>query len=217
MDKKITQEIRKQLRAPFPPEAITPHPTKTYLSTIKAAYVMERLNDVFGICGWTIEHTIVSDDTDYVVVVGCIYLPEFELRTPDQYGGHGKTGKGTEPADGYKSAVTDLMSKSASYLEIGIDVFKGRNGTPGKKQAKKHEPAGKKSGSAEEDFEKLQSAASGATKFANAGEFLTACAKPPLNKTRSDVLEILSLADISEIKNFDTAYQNLLTLIQPGK
>ncbi|KKN71856.1 hypothetical protein LCGC14_0417100 [marine sediment metagenome] len=135
--KKITDEIREKLRAPFPPEAITDHPTKTYLSTIKAAYVMERLNDVFGICGWEIEHEVVSDTDEYVTVKGCIHLTEFNLRTSEQYGGHGKTGKNTEPADGYKSAVTDLMSKCASYLEIGIDVFKGLKGIQKKQQVGK--------------------------------------------------------------------------------
>ena len=46
---KITKEIREKLRAPFPSEEIAPHPTKKFLSTIKAIYVTERLNDVFGI------------------------------------------------------------------------------------------------------------------------------------------------------------------------
>ncbi len=140
MDKKIIPEIRAKLREPFPPEAITPHPTKTYLSTIKAAYVMERLNDVFGICGWEIEHEIVSDTDEYVSVRGCIHLTELDLRTSEQYGGHGKTGKNTEPADGYKSAVTDLMSKCASYLEIGIDVFKGVKASQARPQPKQAKP-----------------------------------------------------------------------------
>ncbi len=47
--------------------------------------------------------------------------------------------------------------------------------------------------------------------FANAGEFLTACAKPPLKKSRPEILEALSLQRIDEIKDFDAAYQNLLT------
>jgi hypothetical protein len=50
MDKKtIDSQTRDSLRKPFPSEAITQHPTKTFLSTIKAIYVVERLNDVFGI------------------------------------------------------------------------------------------------------------------------------------------------------------------------
>ena len=145
---KIDQEIRDKLRAPLPPEAIKQHPTKTFLSTIKAIYIVERLNDIFGVCGWTIEHEIVSDDTDYVSMKGRIIIFKDDgsvaLRTPWQYGGHKKTGTNTEPADGYKSAVTDCQSKCASYLEIGIDVFKGLVNPPkGKKPAAKKEP-GKK-------------------------------------------------------------------------
>ena len=121
--------MRDKLRAPMPNEAIKQHPTKTFLSTIKAIYITERLNDVFGIGGWDMEHEIISDLPDYVTVKGRILYDnvegKFMHQTPFQYGGHKKTGTNTEPADGYKSAVTDCQSKCASYLEIGIDVFKG--------------------------------------------------------------------------------------------
>ena len=137
-DKTDIMTIRDELRKPFPAEAISQHPTKTFLSTIKAIYITERLNDVFGICGWTLEHNIVSDTAEYVAVCGRIVVGEpYHIATPYQYGGHGKTGKNTEPADGYKSAVTDCQSKCASYLEIGIDVFKGLTGKP--KETKKTE------------------------------------------------------------------------------
>lgn len=129
---KIDEDIRKQLREPFPPEAISQHPTKTFLSTIKAIYIVERLNDVFGVGGWTVEHEIISDSPEYVTVKGRIVVFDYQIMTPYQYGGHTKTGTNTEPADGYKSAVTDCQSKCASYLEIGIDVFKGLVKTPKK-------------------------------------------------------------------------------------
>jgi hypothetical protein len=136
----ITEEIREKLREPMPPEAISQHPTKSFLSTIKAIYIVERLNDVFGIGGWCIEHEIVSDEPDYVSMKGKIIIHDpVGIETPWQYGGHGKTGKNTEPADGYKSAVTDCQSKCASYLEIGIDVFKGLVDPP-KGKAKKQPP-----------------------------------------------------------------------------
>ena len=34
-----------ELRKPLPKEAIKPHPTKAYLSTINPAYVIDRLNN----------------------------------------------------------------------------------------------------------------------------------------------------------------------------
>lgn len=133
---KLPNNTRDALRKPMPEEAISEHPTKKFLSTIKAIYIVERLNDIFGIGGWTAEHEIVSDAEDYVTVAGRIKIGEpLNFATPVQYGGHKKTGKNTEPADGYKSAVTDMISKCASFLEIGIDVFKGKtNASPPPKQ-----------------------------------------------------------------------------------
>lgn len=136
---RLKEGFRERLSKAMPPNAIQPHPTKGYLSTIKSMYVVERLNDVFGICGWDFEHEVfektnknVYDKSGvligtvpYVVVKGRIYVREFDLYSPYQYGGAELDGKGKEPADGYKSAVTDALSKCASYLEIGIQVFKG--------------------------------------------------------------------------------------------
>jgi hypothetical protein len=122
---KITPEIREKLRAPFPPEAYSQHPTKKFLTTLKAMYSTERMNDVFGIGRWTIDHEVVFHENEYVLVKGKLRLLDFDCEIPEQYGGHATGGKGTEPADGYKSAITDLLSKSFSYLEIGLELFKG--------------------------------------------------------------------------------------------
>lgn len=123
--KKITPEIRKQLNSDFPAKAYKKHPTKTFLTTLKAMYVTERLNDVFGVGRWTIDIEIIERTTDYVLVQGEFRCLDFEVIVPKQYGGHKTSGKGTEIADGFKSALTDCQSKIASYLEIGIEMFKG--------------------------------------------------------------------------------------------
>ncbi len=125
---------REKLSKAIPSNMISKHPTKTFLSVIKAIAIVERMNDVFGTNGWNLEHNVVEMTTlkvkegevPYVVMKGRIYVREFDLYTPYQYGGHQLGGKGTEPADGYKSAVTDIQSKCSSYLEIGIQVFKGQ-------------------------------------------------------------------------------------------
>lgn len=131
MDKlKITNEIREKLRQPMPKEAISQHPTKKFLSTIKAIYVTERLNDVFGIGRWNLTHEVVKETDTYVLMKGKLVLLDYDCEIPEQYGGHNTTGINTEIADGYKSAVTDIQSKCASYLEIGIDVFKGLKDEP---------------------------------------------------------------------------------------
>ncbi len=150
--KSIPSELRKMLSQPMPKESIKPHPTKTYLSTIKAIFVIERLNTVFGIGGWEIEHHVVEKipgEKPYIVMAGRIYMRDFDLYTSWQYGGHELSGKGTEPADGYKSAVTDIISKCASLLEIGIQVFKGEPNSQKSNEfpEKKEEPV-----SGEENF-----------------------------------------------------------------
>lgn len=146
----LPTDKRALLSKALPKGAIKQHPTKTFLSTIKAIFIVERLNDVFGINGWDLEHEVVQErihttdviewqkvdgrnkkvvtgtkDTPYILMKGRLYFREFDLYSPIQYGGHELGGTGTEPADGFKSAVTDLQSKCASYLEIGIQVFKG--------------------------------------------------------------------------------------------
>jgi len=131
---KITKEMRESLREPFPSEAISPHPTKSFLSTLKAIYVVERLNDVFGVGRWDLKTNVVEKTDNYVLMKGKLEIHDYSVIVPEQYGGHKTADKNTEMADGYKSAVTDVLSKTASYLEVGIDVFKGK--ANGKKPTK---------------------------------------------------------------------------------
>jgi hypothetical protein len=123
---KLTEGQRIKLRAKFPEEAYSQHPTKTFLTTLKAMYVTERLNDVFGIGRWNIHTEIAERTDDYVLVKGRFESLDYDVTIPDQYGGHKTSGTNTEIADGFKSAITDCQSKLASYLEVGIDVFKGK-------------------------------------------------------------------------------------------
>lgn len=137
----IDADMRGALRAPFPDEAYSGHPTKTFLTVLKAMYVTERLNDVFGLGRWTVEHEIIERTEDYVLIQSEFHSLDYDVSVPKQYGGHKTTGKNTEIADGYKSALTDSISKIASYLEIGIDMFKGK---VNKKAAPKNDPNDKR-------------------------------------------------------------------------
>lgn len=137
---KITDEMRDKLKAPLPPEAISKHPTKTFLSSIKAIYVTERLNDVFGIGSWRtkVEHIETKETEVYikdkvgnvtdkkrkvtmVVVKTTFEIPEYGVYY-ECYGGNDNEDLG----DAYKGATTDAITKVGSFLEIGIDVFKGK-------------------------------------------------------------------------------------------
>jgi hypothetical protein len=117
--KKLTDELIAKLKQPLPPEAVKPHPTKPYLSTIKVPFVVERLNDVFGLGGWDVANEII-ESTEMVVVKSTLTVPEYGIRV-EQFGGNDNPDRG----DAYKGACTDALSKIGSYLYIGMDVYKG--------------------------------------------------------------------------------------------
>lgn len=133
--KKLTAEQIEMLRKPLPKEAVSKHPTKTYLSSIKAIYVVERLNQVFGIGTWKQKSREVTSNGKMVVVQSNLQIPEYGIEL-EAYGGNDNADMG----DAYKGAATDALTKMASMLEIGMDVFKGladkpqdnipANGTP---------------------------------------------------------------------------------------
>ena len=129
---KVTKEMREALRMPLPVGAVTKHPTKTFLSSIKAIYVTERLNDVFGVGSWqTKVNHVTTTDKSMVVVKVEFSIPEYGIYF-ECYGGNdngGENSKNFDLGDAYKGATTDALTKIGSYLEIGIDVFKGLSNT----------------------------------------------------------------------------------------
>lgn len=133
--KKLTPEILALLKKPLPKEAIKQHPTKTYLSTIKAIYVVERLNECFGIGGWIINNEVVTKEAKWVVVKSTLTIPEYAIMIPDIFGGNDNADLG----DAYKGACTDALTKIGSYLGIGMDVYKGLADAPQKPEPKKKE------------------------------------------------------------------------------
>lgn len=127
--KKTGEQLKAELYAPLPSEAIKPHPTKTFLSTIKPIYVTDRLNEVFGIGGWQLrtENVLVNDNGTVVNKV-IFSVPEYDIYY-ECFGGNdngGQTSKGFDLGDAFKGATTDGLTKICSYLGIGIDVFRGK-------------------------------------------------------------------------------------------
>lgn len=126
--KTITKEMRDELRKPLPKEALKAHPTKSYLTAIKSIFVVERLNDVFGLGSWTskVEKESVNN-VGMVVVKLTLEIPEYGIYH-ESYGGNdngGANNKNFDLGDAYKGAATDALTKICSFLEIGIDIFKG--------------------------------------------------------------------------------------------
>lgn len=189
--KVVSEEMRKKLNAPLPAEAVKPHPTKTYLSSIKAIYVTERLNDVFGIGAWTLKvNQIERADGGTVVVKGVLEIAEYGIYL-ESYGGNdngGENSKNFDLGDAYKGATTDAITKICSYLEIGIDIFKGKGNTPTpppanklpellpntEQWAKATEYLGIKGGNVEEIKKKYQITPKNETELIKQSKFVTA-------------------------------------------
>lgn len=118
--KKLTPTQEKLLLEPLPNEALKPHPTKTFLTVINPMYVVERLNNVFGIGNWQIRSRVINQETSHIVVQSLLSIPEYDIAV-EAFGGN----KNDDLGDSYKGAQTDALTKAASYLGIGIDIYKG--------------------------------------------------------------------------------------------
>lgn len=134
--KQITAEMKAKLNAALPAEAIKPHPTKSYLSTINAIYVSERLNEVFGVGEWQTKVEYVNEKankTTMVVVKLTLDIPAYGIHY-ECFGGNDNADFG----DAYKGATTDALTKIGSWLGIGAHVWK--NDPTGSKTAAKPAP-----------------------------------------------------------------------------
>ena len=110
----------------LPPQwAVKPNndPRRKGMSVITPQYVIDTLNDAFGIGNWTLVHEVVFMDVKWTVVKGKLNIKvnDKEFSTPETYGGNDNTDIG----DRMKGAVTDLLTKSGQFLGIAHSVFKG--------------------------------------------------------------------------------------------
>ena len=156
----LNQDQLQAIKAPFPPEALSSDTSRGFeLTSIKAAFVIERLNDVFGPCGigWRYVHcpfevldtgngrreivTEVALQYRFVPASDCVgtgpvdwsagwVVRASEISTswsePILACGGKTVGKGGSAfTDARKSAVTDGLTKAASMIGVGHQVFKG--------------------------------------------------------------------------------------------
>ena len=124
--KTLTQEQIDLLNKPLPPEALKPHPSKTFLTTINPIYVTERLNQVFGVGAWQthVEEVTTAPSGKNIMVVTktCFEVEEYGIHL-EAYGGNDNADLG----DAYKGSMTDAITKIGSYLGIGADVWKDKD------------------------------------------------------------------------------------------
>ena len=139
MKTNLSPEQLALIAKPLPPEAIAPHPRMTGLSTIKGIYVTERLNQVFGVGAWVVKTDLSSpiatvqtttnagrERIEYTAIAKTI----FTVPAHDIYYECIASSTNSDPGDAAKGATTDAITKIASWIGIGIDVYKGKPGVP---------------------------------------------------------------------------------------
>lgn len=165
----LTEQQVDKLNERFPAEALGKDTSRGFeLTSIKAMYIFERLNQVFGTCGvgWRYAHTpIIEVGGEYVTEVALqVYIGEKGISGGINWvenvgwvedghivwgapiyahGGKRPATKGMSPVtDANKSAVTDGLTKAASLMGIGHDVFKGHpEGSSNSSRPKQSAPA----------------------------------------------------------------------------
>jgi hypothetical protein len=119
-------DYSKELKRPLPKEALKQHPTKRFLTVINPMFVVDRLNTVFGLFGWAFKTEVISFSEEpkcSATVKGFLRIEnDGKVHTIEQYGGSDNTDLG----DALKGAATDALTKCASILGIGFEVYSGQ-------------------------------------------------------------------------------------------
>ena len=118
------------LKADFPSEAYSVDKSRGFaLTSLKAQYLVERLNDVLGINGWTIQGSFTKEDNGGMSYLGNLHL-KVNGEIVQTIEAIGYSDKKKNIGDMLKSARKDALSKAASYIGVGNEMFKG-NVAPG--------------------------------------------------------------------------------------
>ena len=144
-------EVYDRLREPFEEAAYSADNSRGFeLTSIKANYVFERLNEVFGLCGqgWRYAHSpfeVYDNEVTTEIALQWKHPDPDDGDGPiewDNMVGHWRRVEGTgwsapifspggkqiikgRLTDARKSAITDGITKAASIIGVGSDVFKG--------------------------------------------------------------------------------------------
>jgi len=119
----------RQLAASFPLQAYKEVKIGRGYTTIDAYHIVERLTSVFGLCGtsWGIDVKEWRHEGGNVLAIGSLwYVDEGEAER------HHVTAVGDASiikdniAEAYKKAQTNLMSKAASFIGVGLSVYQGK-------------------------------------------------------------------------------------------
>jgi len=123
-----------KLKEPFAKEALSTDSSRGFdLTSIKAQYVVERLNEVCGVGNWRHSGTYEPVENG-VIFKGQLVISnssiDKSLGTVREAVGFAQIKRNI--GDAYKGAKTDSLSKCASYFGLGNDIFKGLVAPPSK-------------------------------------------------------------------------------------
>lgn len=124
------KKLQEMLSKGFPDDAYTADKSRNKsgkgitLTSLKAQYIKERLNEVFTIFGWKIEGEYSPSQDGSVLYKGILTVRKgASMRAVSAVGfSPSKNLLG----DAYKGSQTDCLSKCASFIGIGNDMFKGK-------------------------------------------------------------------------------------------
>lgn len=127
----MTKEQIQLLNKKLPEWAIKDHPTKKNMTVIHPMAVIERLNEVFEVGGWRFTTEYISCEPFIQKTKNgerSMFMSAVKGRFEsggivlEQYGGSSNDDKG----DALKGGATDALTKIASYLNIGAEIYKGQ-------------------------------------------------------------------------------------------
>ena len=126
-----TEQIN-NLNKKLPDWAVKKNPMKPAMSVIHPMAVIDRLNEVFGIGKWQTnveklssvkwtQKTSKGEREVYTATSKVIFKVPSEEINLEQFGGSTNDDEG----DALKGSATDGLTKIASYLGIGAEIYKG--------------------------------------------------------------------------------------------
>ena len=129
----VKEDIYGKLLEEFSGEALSTDSSRGFdLTSIKAQYIVERLNTVFGVDGWDARYEVVTLDIDKGAIIKCLLTATAPGHKPIARMSFGGCGVKKNLGDLVKSAMTDSLGKAASHIGIGNEVFKGKVNPPSK-------------------------------------------------------------------------------------
>lgn len=142
--KELSKEQIDALNRRLPKVALKAKPGAAGFTSINAMYVVDRLNEVFGVGGWStqadyitmLEETARNKNGEYTrrmpIVKVTFDVPEYNIHY-ECFGGNDNSDLG----DAFKGATTDALTKIGSWLGIGAGIWRGEydHRTPEQAQA----------------------------------------------------------------------------------